>query len=266
MPPRPATTDDYPDFARLFPELATGDPVPAPQIWENEIAPNTVVLEAGDSIAGYVYVQILDGLGYIRHVIVDPAHRGRGFGRVLMQQAAQRIREAGIERWCLNVKPDNIPAVQLYTRVGMTRKHASVSMRMGWAIIERLPPPDEALVTTPLPTDDDAEIERALALPPGLLTQQHGRDDVHLLLCRQGTAPMGMAAFAPQFPGAYPFRANSAAVARALLTAMQPLANPAHDYVQLVFENQPQVATAFDAAGATRFLEFVHFAGDVPAQ
>lgn len=264
MPLRPATADDYPAFARLFPELATGDPIPAPRIWENEIAPHTVLMEADDSIAGYIYFQILDGLGYIRHVIVDPAHRGRGFGRVLMQAAADRIRAAGIERWCLNVKPDNIPAVQLYTRMGMTQQHASVSMRMGWAIIDRLPRPDEELATTPLPKDNDTEIERALALPPGLLAKQHGRDDVHLLLCRRGTTPIGIAVFAPEFPGAYPFRASSAAVARALLTAMQPLASPAHDYVQLVFENQPEVAAVFDAAGATRFLEFVHFAGDVP--
>lgn len=261
---RPATAADYPTFARLFPELGTGDAVPPERTWEAEIAPNTLLLEQGDRVTGYLYFQRLDGVGYVRHVVVDPDHRGQGLGRALMREVARRLRDASIERWCLNVMPGNQPAVQLYERMGMTRQHASVSMRMGWDIRERLPAPSPGLVTAPCPPGDDPELERALGLPPGLLAEQHQRAGAHVLLCRRDGAPAGMAVFVPEFPGAYPFRADSAAAARSLMDAMEPHADPSYDYVQLVFEGQLEIAEIFERAGATRHLEFVHFAGEVP--
>ncbi len=261
---RPATPADYSAFARLFPELGTGEPAPSPRTWAEQFAPHSFVIEHRGSLVGYLYCQILDGLGYIRHVVVDPKHRGRGIGRRLMEEAARRIRQAGEDRWCLNVKPDNEPAIRLYTRMGMSFEYASVASRMDWTILERLPAAPPELVSEPLPPGEEVATEEALALPSGLLLTQRERDGVVLLRARQGEAIVGMAAFQPSFPGAYPFRARSAAVARSLLKAMRPHADPSRDYVQLVFEGAPALAEAFDEAGAWRHLEFVHFSGEVP--
>ena len=261
---RPATREDYPIFSRLFPELGTGDPTPTPDVWWPAFGAHTFFLEREGGPIGYVFLQILDGLGYIRHVIVDPDHRGRGVGRSLMQEAARRVREAGVERWCLNVKPDNEPAVRLYERVGMSLQHASVAMRMGWDIISRLPEPSPDVSTTELLPAADASVELALGLPGGLLVRNRKQPGVRLWVTRRGLQIVGVAVFSPSFPGAYPFAADTIDALRSSLEAMRADADPRFDYVQLVLEGAPTLAKALDDAGAVRHLEFVHFAGPVP--
>ncbi len=261
---RCAMREDYPVFERLFPELATGDPVPTLDVWWASLAPHTFFLEREARPIGYVFLQILDGLGYIRHVIVDPEHRGGGAGRTLMQEAARRIREAGVERWCLNVKPDNEPAVRLYERMGMSFQHASVAMRMDWDIIVRLPEPPPEVTTRPLLPAADASVELALGLPAGLLVRQRAQPSIRLWVSRREREIVGVAAFSPSFPGAYPFVADTVEVVRSSLEAMRVDADPRLDYVQLVIEGRPELAAALDEAGAERYLEFVHFAGSIP--
>ena len=261
---RAATASDYPVFERLFPELQTNEDTPGVRVWSEEIAPQTLLVEEDGDVAGYIYFQILDGLGYVRHVVVDPGHRGSGVGRVLMQEVAARLHAAGIEQWCLNVKPDNVPAIRLYERMGMALQYACVAMRMGWDIVGRLPDSGRELEVAPLQAHDDAPTEAALGLPKGLLAKQRGMSGARLLLARQAEAIVGAAVFRPEFPGAYPFRARTPAVARAIVDAMRPHADLSKGYVQLVFEDAPQLEAAFDAAGATRHMEFVHFRGDVP--
>src|SRR5690606_7258205 len=101
-------------FARLFPELATGDPLPSPERWARDIAPDTWLFEQDGVVAGYLYFERLGGVGYIRHVVVAPEHRGHGLGAAILQTAAAALRAAGSSRWCLNVKRDNLPAIRLY--------------------------------------------------------------------------------------------------------------------------------------------------------
>lgn len=261
---RRATVRDYPAFVRLFPELATGDDVSSKEVWSEEIMPRTLLFERGGEVAGYVYVQTLDGVGYVRHVVVGPRYRKLGIGRALMREVAARLRRIGVEQWCLNVKPGNVAAVRLYEKMGMSLQHASVAMRMQWDIIDRLPEPGASLWVGPLLPGDDAAAQRELALPEGLLAQQRPRTGAHLLLARDSEMPVGAAVFRPEFPGAYPFRARTAAVARALLEHMRPNADRSKAFMQLVLEDSADLARALERAGAVRHLEFVHFRGPVP--
>nr|MCH9681594.1 GNAT family N-acetyltransferase [Deltaproteobacteria bacterium] len=132
MPIRSAQVPDYPVFARLYEELETGDPTPAPQTFEHDLMADVLVFERDGDVVGYTYFQVLDGVGTIRHIVTDTQCRGQGVGRALMAEVAARVRAQGSDRWCLNVKPDNQPAVALYTRMGMQFQYASVAMRMGW--------------------------------------------------------------------------------------------------------------------------------------
>jgi len=264
MPFRPATAADYIIFERLFDELGTGDPTPTRHAWEHAFAPHAFMLEREGEVVGYVYLQIFDGLGYVRHVIVDPRHRGQGVGQTLMQEAARRVREAGVARWCLNVMPDNEAAVRLYRHMGMTFQYASVAMRMGWDMVARLPAAEPGIDTELLEPADDTATEQALELPAGLLARQRRSPVARLLVSRCAGEPVGVAAFIPSFPGAYPFRARSVGVMRGMIDAMLPLADPTFDYVQLVLEDAPTLADALEQAGAVRHLSYVHYAGDVP--
>lgn len=260
MQTRPARSSDYDDFARLFLELETGDPVPPESRWNDELAPKTLVLEEAGRLIGYIYFQTFDGTGYVRNVVVDPKYRGRGLGRRLMAEVRQRLVDAGATTWCLNVKPENRAAVNLYESLGMKLAYASCASRMGWEIIERLPAPGSETKVGELAPAQDRCAQSQFALPAGMLEQSRAKQ-WRVFGARRRQALTGLAVFAPSFPGVYPFKAEDPATARALLAAMRPLADPSFDYVQVVFEDAPDMVEVFDAAGARRHLEFVHYEG-----
>ncbi len=263
MTTRPADASDYDAFVRLFAELATGDDIPSAAVWSGELAPSSLVHVIDGTVVGYIYVQSLD-VGFVRHLAIDPAFRGRGLGRSLMRAAAKQLRDRGIEQWCLNVKPDNVPALALYEGMGMARQFTSVAMRMGWDIIGRLPTPSSAVAVLPLQPPEDPDVERALALPRGLLERNRARPGARLLVARDGELIVGAAVFRPEFPGAYPFRARDGGVASALMAAMRPHAIPTKTFMQLVLEDSPGLEEIFGRAGASRHLEIVQLRGPVP--
>src|SRR5437773_5198334 len=122
---RPATAEDYPHYTRLFPELGVDDPIPTRARWELDFAPSIRILEAKGQPVAYVLWVKLEGMGYVRHVVVDPAWRQRGVGAALMKATAEEVVSEGCSRWCLNVKVDNIAAIRLYERCGFRVSHAS---------------------------------------------------------------------------------------------------------------------------------------------
>jgi ribosomal protein S18 acetylase RimI-like enzyme len=64
-------------------------------------------------------------LGAVQNLGVTPAHRGRGLSKVLMCYALAGFRAAGLKRVTLEVTAQNVPAVQLYDRLGFRRIRTS---------------------------------------------------------------------------------------------------------------------------------------------
>jgi ribosomal protein S18 acetylase RimI-like enzyme len=64
----------------------------------------------------------LPGFAEISAVCTHPDHLGHGYAGFLMTLVAERIRERG-EVPFLDVRPENTRAVQLYERLGFTRRH-----------------------------------------------------------------------------------------------------------------------------------------------
>lgn len=265
---RPATSADHPLYARLFLELGVDDPVvPAPR-WAETMAPATLVFEDGAGAVGYAYVQVLQGVGYVRHVVVDPGRRGEGLGRVIMGEIAGRLRAAGCARWCLNVKPENVPAVRLYDAVGMRVQHTSTAFRFAWALVERLPRDEHAVHARVVEPAEDPAIEAAFAMPAGQIADARQRPGLVLLRLVDPSAPadagVGFAAYDPHFPGAFPFRVARATLAAPLLAAIRPYERPGAQHMQLVSEDEGLTAV-LRAAGAIVRLTALHMAGELPA-
>ncbi|HEY8375017.1 MAG TPA: GNAT family N-acetyltransferase [Nannocystis sp.] len=265
---RPAGAADYPHFARLFPKLATGDPVPPPDVWARDLAPHTWLFEQHGEVVGYLYFERLAGTGYIRHVVVAPTRRGCGLGAAFLRAAASDLRAAGCTRWCLNVKPDNLPAVALYRKLGLREVYRSTALRFPWQLVDRLAPPDRSLGTCPIEPEEDAACERAFDLPPGQLAQLRARARTVLVRLRDPDDPaavgLGLAAFAVDFPGAFPFRVAHPSYAAPLLAGLRPHARPDRPEMNIVAEADPELDAAMRAAGAEVKLEFAHYAGDLP--
>ncbi|MDC0668865.1 GNAT family N-acetyltransferase [Nannocystis radixulma] len=264
---RPAVDDDYATFARLFPELDTGDPVPVWAHWAAEIAPHTWLFEQDGATAGYLYFERLAGVGYIRHVVVVPEQRARGLGLAMLRAAAAELRAAGCATWCLNVKPGNLPAVRLYERLGMREAYRSTALRFLWPQTEALKLPARGLQTRTIDPDEDAAIEAAFTLPKGQLAVGRAAGRVLVRLADPADPAvlgLGFASFNPEFPGAFPFRLADPDYAAPLLAGLRPHARPGVANMGIVAEADPGLTARMVAIGATVHMEFSHYSGPVP--
>lgn len=84
---------------------------------ENELALYFVAAE-GALICGYIgFWKIVDE-GHITNVAVLEEYRGRGIGGMLLAQAVETARTAGLKLLTLEVRRSNMPAIALYKKVG----------------------------------------------------------------------------------------------------------------------------------------------------
>ena len=56
--------------------------------------------------------------GWVYYVATDPDHRGQGHGRTIMHAAEDWLRQAGIEKLQLMVRPDNGKVQAFYQSIG----------------------------------------------------------------------------------------------------------------------------------------------------
>ncbi|WP_155371265.1 GNAT family N-acetyltransferase [Catellatospora vulcania] len=75
---------------------------------------------AGDEVVGTIWLRhaFLPGMSFVFGVDVDPAHRGRGYGRAAMLIGEQATAAAGDAQLGLNVFGHNTVAVRLYDSLG----------------------------------------------------------------------------------------------------------------------------------------------------
>lgn len=270
---RAARPEDYAVFVRLFPELAVPDPTVEQDRWAREMMATTLIAEVGGGPAaaqavGYAYFQIIRETVYVRHLVTAPEARKRGVGKALMTAIAARAvaHVPPCTSWCLNVKRDNVAAIALYTRMGLTRAFESRALSVGWSAVDsRQTLHDASIVARVITPDDDARVEPAMKLLRGQLAasrQMAGRVLVGLF---DDETVVGATVFDPQFPGAYPFRVSRPDLALVLLDALRPYARKEDSVVNVVIEGQPGVAEALIAAGATVRLDAVHMSSETIA-
>ncbi|RWZ49513.1 GNAT family acetyltransferase [Labedella phragmitis] len=70
--------------------------------------------------------------GWLNYLAVDPAHRGRGFGRLLVSEAETQLEALGCPKVNLQVRADNSAAMRFYETLGYA---ADGSVSMGKRII-----------------------------------------------------------------------------------------------------------------------------------
>jgi ribosomal protein S18 acetylase RimI-like enzyme len=93
--------------------------------------PDVVILaaELNGEVIGYTYAGIegndymaLRGpAGALYDIVVDPAHRGRGVGRLLLDATLDALRERGAPRVVLETAERNEPAQRLFEHAGFRR-------------------------------------------------------------------------------------------------------------------------------------------------
>lgn len=254
----------YPDYARLVEDLGTGDPVPPLQEWLEQIAPELLVYEEEQRLTAYGRLQVYGADAYVRHLLVARDRRGRGLGRALMQQLATRAREHGAVRWRLNVKPDNEPALRLYTTLGMCETYRLWALRITHTqgLADAEPDVDRGpLVRRATAAAEDRAFEQRFELLDGQLTRHRQRPGSAVYAYERTGEPVAIAAYDPAYSGVFPLRVPDPADALAVAISLRPLAVPTRGYVQLVLERDTASAQRLLAAGAGLHFETLHLVG-----
>lgn len=101
------------------------EPMPMGADFAGQIAAaRVIVVEADGTVAGYMVAWAECDAYYIDNIAVDPAHQGRGLGRMLIACAVRATRQHGLG------------AIRLYTNAAM-RENLAIYARIGFVETRR---------------------------------------------------------------------------------------------------------------------------------
>jgi len=265
---RPARPEDHATFARLFQELELDDPVPDDAIWGHTwMSESLFIIDAEGVTVGYGWGQVLDDIGYIRHVITDSRHRRRGVGRAVMAALAARFAREGCSTWRLNVIDGNVAAIALYKRCGMTVAFATDVVRLDWEVLRRIAPGDSHHGTVrTLQSHEDDVVAIACGVEAGLLPKLRSENESAVVMAAfdDDGEPVGVLRFDPEFPRARPFRAPTPPIAKAMLEGVEARLERAPPTFEVVIEDDALLTDAFLRAGASRPMTLTLMEGRLP--
>nr|WP_204618072.1 ribosomal protein S18-alanine N-acetyltransferase [Desulforadius tongensis] len=87
------------------------------EIMHNDFGHYIVALK-GDRVVGYGGIWVVLDEAHITNIAVHPDYRHQKIGRRLMRQLMNKALELGADKMTLEVRPSNIYARRLYTRLG----------------------------------------------------------------------------------------------------------------------------------------------------
>ncbi|MBZ0238094.1 MAG: GNAT family N-acetyltransferase [Deltaproteobacteria bacterium] len=254
---RDAEPGDYDAYARLLPELGTGDPVPSRERFA-DLCDRMLVATGDGAVVGYALFELLADVGYVRNLVSDRARRREGIGAALLEAMRARFVAAGARTWCLNVRPGNHAAIALYRRFGFTAAYGSYMLRVPRHAAVA---PVAGLVYDPITPEEEPAVEAAAGLLRGQLASARAKPGRMLLQLHHRGALAGVAVFDPAFPGAFPFRVFDASLGPAAVAALRAFAPAGSPHVQVGVEDHDALRDALLAAGAEIHLDIVHMRG-----
>lgn len=79
---------------------------------------SVVMLDAQMTVLGFAFVQKILDEAHLLDIAIEPARRGKGYGRQLMQYLLSEAMPADIAHWFLEVRASNSAAIALYNSLG----------------------------------------------------------------------------------------------------------------------------------------------------
>lgn len=126
----PANYEAVLKFTKVFqPEVNHLTPEYLQQIIDT---PNTFlfILYENENITGMLTVGIYKtptgSKAWIEDVVVDDIHRGKGFGKLIVEHAIEFVRSSGINSLMLTSNPTRIAANKLYQSLGFEQRETNV--------------------------------------------------------------------------------------------------------------------------------------------
>ena len=90
-----------------------------------------VIGYAYGGVEGYDYMSLRGPAAVLHDLVVDPAHRGQGVGRMLLDAALAALEARGAPRVVLSTAERNEPAQRLFARAGFRRTMVEMTRELG---------------------------------------------------------------------------------------------------------------------------------------
>ncbi len=82
-------------------------------------------------VEGYDYMALRGPAGALYDIVVDPAHRGQGIGRALLDATVAALEARGVPRMVLTTAERNEAAQRLFARAGFRRTMIEMTRELG---------------------------------------------------------------------------------------------------------------------------------------
>ena len=89
-----------------------------------------VIGYAYGALAGYDYISLRGPAALLHDLIVDPDHRGRGVGRLLLEAMLSQGQSRGAPRIVLSTAEQNVAAQRFFERMGFRRTMVEMTREM----------------------------------------------------------------------------------------------------------------------------------------
>jgi len=258
---RDAKSSDYIHFKRLFDYLELDHEPPPKKKWQKDFASKTLFAVLDHRIVGFSTYNKYGKVGHLVFLSVAPKYRQRGIGEKLVSMSAGELSGQDCDKWYLNVKPQNKPAIGLYSKMGFSVKHRSTAIRFDNKILDNLRNTEDCCVVT-IDPHEYSEIEKELGLVEGMLDTYSKYVDRQMVRLKINSNPKdyktGFMCFDPSFPGAYPFKVSSVKFAIPLIVWMK--SQVLHDvpYIQIFIEDNEELTSLLLNAGAWSDLQLLN--------
>lgn len=93
-------------------------PWPMKGLQESLLSHHAYVLEQGDELLGFAFVQRILDEAHLLDIAIAPPRRGQGLGRELLRRLMDEVMVDGICIWFLEVRVSNLAAITLYQSLG----------------------------------------------------------------------------------------------------------------------------------------------------
>jgi predicted GNAT family acetyltransferase len=213
----------------------------------------------------YTMTDVMGEVGVVVNLVVDPAARGQGLGRRVMEALAERFRERGCRRWVLNVKRDNAVALGLYTSLGMKPAREAVTLTVFRPQVEALPEAPLGLEVVPVVEQEWGPLSAAFRLMPHKLERLSKRASHQLFrLARAGEAePWGLGMMDLRPGGVlYPLFAATPGHARVLME--DAARRSGSEKLRVVVTDDAPLERLLRGAGAAVEMETLELQGPLP--
>ena len=74
--------------------------------------------------------------GVLQDIVIDPAHRGQGIGRLLLDAVLAALDARGAPRVVLSTAEQNVPAQRLFARAGFRRTMVEMTRELGTRVTD----------------------------------------------------------------------------------------------------------------------------------